>query len=107
MFKHFDLPSIVVVDSDKDPDDQLRTMIILYRPPDPEQMEKKSPKSKNQIDRASMTNSFKHKKSELSNSRSDSGGRKHNSRERQNKQPGRFSRIQKREEKTKELILEA
>ena len=92
MFKHFDLPSIVVVDSDKDPDDQLRTMIILYRPPDPEQIEKKSPKSKNNSDRSSRTNSFKLKKSELSNSRSDSGGRKHTSRERQNKQPGRFSR---------------
>ena len=42
MLKHFDLPSIIVVDSDKEPDDQLRTMIILYRPPDPDQIEKKS-----------------------------------------------------------------
>jgi hypothetical protein len=91
MFKHFDLPTIIVVDSDKGPDDQLQTMIILYRPPDPEHMEKISPKTKNKSDRASRTNSFNHKKSELSNSRSDSGGRKHNSRERQNKQSGRFS----------------
>ena len=92
MFKHFDLPSIIVVDSEKDPDDQLRTMIILFHPPDPEQMEKISSKSKNKSDSASRTTSFIHKKSELSNSRIDSGGRKHNSRERQNKQPGRFSR---------------
>ena len=30
------LPTIVVVDSDKSPEDQLRTMIILYRPQDSE-----------------------------------------------------------------------
>ena len=42
-------------------------------------------------------NSFKHKKSELSNSRSDSGGRKHYYRERQYKQPGRFLRKDSKE----------
>ena len=103
MFKHFDLPSIVVVDSDKDLDDQLRTMIILYRPPDPEQMEKRSSKSKNKSDSASRTTSFNHKKSEISHSISDSGGGKHNSRERQNNNlAGLIEKIQKREEKTKE-----
>ena len=30
------IPSIVVVDSDKAPEDQLRTMIILFRPTDSE-----------------------------------------------------------------------
>ena len=28
------LPTIVVVDSDKTPEDQIRTMIILFRPTD-------------------------------------------------------------------------
>ena len=32
----YPLPTIVVVDSDKSPEDQLRTMIILYRPTDSE-----------------------------------------------------------------------
>ena len=30
----YPLPTIVVVDSDKTPEDQIRTMIILFRPTD-------------------------------------------------------------------------
>ena len=53
-------------------------------------------------------NSFKHKKSELSNSRSDSGGRKHYYRERQYKQPARFLRaVSKERGKNKRTLTDS
>ena len=92
MKKHVTLPTIVVVDSDKDPDDQLRTMIVLYRPPSPDKREKKSPKNRNKNERVSRTNSFKQKKSDMFLSISENEGRTQSFRDRQGRLQGRLQR---------------
>ena len=91
-FNNFVLPSIVVIDSDKDPDDQLRTMIILYRPPDPDQTDQKCPNIRNKGDRTIRVNTLKQKKPDGGKPRSDNRGRSHLSRERQPKQSGKLFR---------------
>ena len=59
------MPTIVVVDSDKDPDDQLRTMIILYKPSDPHESDKKHTKSKSKSDKNSRNKTFNPKKVDM------------------------------------------
>ena len=92
MMKNVNLPTIVVVDSDKDPDDQLRTMIVLYRPPSPDKREKKSPKNRNRNERVSRTNSFKQKKSDMFLSISENEGGTQSFRDRQGRIQGRLPR---------------
>ena len=92
MLKHVTLPTIVVVDSDKDPEDQLRTMIVLYRPPSSDKREQKSPKNKSKNERLSRTNSFKQRKSDMFLSISENEGRNHSFKTRQGRIQGRLQR---------------